>query len=172
MIGIDDEERDGSSRGWFLRAAAFVGDFGHPFYAEERQRDVWNEACAFGLQLTIWTALLAGTATVWVVGAPAVPFVMATLALVGFTSWATLLYATRLGVTLTGPDQVVRFRLVPYLAVSLLLAVGAWRATPGGSGFFSGFLTGTVVGLVGTIALVAIGALRQRRRLRGETPVS
>ena len=168
MRRVDDEERDGTSGGWFVRAAAFVGDFGHPFYAEERQRDVWNEACAFGLQLLIWTALLVGTATVWVVGAPAVPYVMVTLALVGVTSGATLLYATRLGVTLTGPDQVVRFRLVPYLAVSLLLALGAWRAAPGESGFFSGFLTGTVIGLVGAIALTAVGAVRQRRRLRAE----
>ena len=38
----------------FVRAARFVGDLGNPFYEEERQRDVWNEACAFGLQLLLW----------------------------------------------------------------------------------------------------------------------
>ena len=39
----------------FVRVAQFIGDFGNPFYDEERQRDVWNEACAFGLQLLLWS---------------------------------------------------------------------------------------------------------------------
>ena len=30
--------------GWFVRAAAAIGDLSNPFYGEERQRDVWNEA--------------------------------------------------------------------------------------------------------------------------------
>ena len=40
-----------------IRVAQFIGDFGNPFYDEERQRDVWNEACAFGLQLLLWSTL-------------------------------------------------------------------------------------------------------------------
>jgi hypothetical protein len=38
----------------FVRLAAGVGDLGNPFYREERQRDVWNEASAVGMQLTLW----------------------------------------------------------------------------------------------------------------------
>ncbi|MDQ3276230.1 MAG: hypothetical protein M3Q39_14700 [Actinomycetota bacterium] len=56
-----------------MRAAAGIGDFGNPFYAEERQRDVWNEASAFGLQLLLWLSMLTATISVWVFGAPAVP---------------------------------------------------------------------------------------------------
>ncbi len=47
-----------------VRMAHVVGDFGKPFYAEERQRDVWNEASAFGFQLVLWCALVVCTATV------------------------------------------------------------------------------------------------------------
>ncbi len=48
--------------GLIVRVAHVVGDFG-PFYAEERQRDVWNEVSAFGLQLVLWSTLGVGTAT-------------------------------------------------------------------------------------------------------------
>lgn len=53
-----------------VRAGHFVGDFGSPFYGEERQRDVWNEAQAFGLQLAVWATLTAATITVWSVAPP------------------------------------------------------------------------------------------------------
>jgi hypothetical protein len=77
--------------------AHVVGDFGNPFYAEERQRDVWNEASAFGFQLVVWVTLAVGTATVWLVGAPAVPYVGAALVLLG----------TSCGLTVTGAATVL-----------------------------------------------------------------
>ena len=45
----------------FLRWARVVADFGSPFYREERQRDVWNEASALGFQAGVWLTLLAAT---------------------------------------------------------------------------------------------------------------
>ncbi len=41
------------SQSWIVRSAELIGDLGNPFYAEERQRDVWNEASAVGLQLLL-----------------------------------------------------------------------------------------------------------------------
>src|SRR5919112_6877143 len=82
----------------FVRVAQFVGDFGNPFYAEERQRDVWNEACAFGLQLLLWLTLGAAVVVVWVVGAPAVPYAQGALVLLGTVSLLTIAYAHRRGV--------------------------------------------------------------------------
>ncbi len=35
-----------NDRSLFVRAAAAVGDLGNPFYDEERQREVWNEAAS------------------------------------------------------------------------------------------------------------------------------
>ena len=97
-----------------VRMAHVVGDFGNPFYAEERQRDVWNEASAFGFQLVIWVALAVGTATVWLVGAPAVPYVGAVMVLLGISCGLTVAYAQHLGVELTGRDRMLRWRLLPY----------------------------------------------------------
>ena len=67
----------------FVRLAHVVGNFGNPFYAEERQRDVWNEASAFGFQLVLWCALVVSTGAVWVVGATAVPYACVAMLLVG-----------------------------------------------------------------------------------------
>lgn len=53
----------------FVRLAAGVGDLGNPFYREEPQRDVWNEASAVGMQLTLWAGMAAATVMVWLGGA-------------------------------------------------------------------------------------------------------
>lgn len=47
------------------RAAAAIADFANPFYGEERQRDIANEADAFGFWLLFWTLLWAAGATCW-----------------------------------------------------------------------------------------------------------
>ena len=74
------------SRNWFVRAAAVIGDLSNPFYAEERQRDVWNEASAVALQVLLFLNLLGATAAVWIVGADALPYVYALLAMIGIAS--------------------------------------------------------------------------------------
>ena len=79
-------------RDWFVRLAGVVGDFGNPFYGEERQRDVWNEASAFGLQLVLWLGLLTSTALVWVGGSDTVPYAVGLLGIIGFTALATIGY--------------------------------------------------------------------------------
>ena len=111
-----------------VRAARFVGDFGNPFYDEERQRDVWNEASAFGLQLMIWMTLVAATVTVWVVGRPSLPYVQGGLLLLGVSCLLSIAYATRLGVDITAPAHLLRWRMVPYLLGVVVFAVGMLRA--------------------------------------------
>ena len=81
------------SHTWFVRAATVIGDLSNPFYREERQRDVWNEAAAVALQVILWLSLLAATAAVWVIGADALPYVNAMMAIVGIASWIAILYA-------------------------------------------------------------------------------
>ena len=141
-----------------VRLAHAVGDFGNPFYAEERHRDVWNEASAFGLQLLLWAVLLASTVTVWVVGAPSVPYVCSALALVGVVCGLTMAYAQRLGVTLTGGVRVLRWRLLPYLALLVALVVGVLRGSAGG--FSTSFATGLLIG-AGLAVIVLVVRLRR-----------
>lgn len=44
----EDETTLAATDGVFMPVAAVLGDLDRPFYAEERERDVWNEASAVG----------------------------------------------------------------------------------------------------------------------------
>ena len=144
-----------------VRVARFVGDFSNPFYAEERQRDVWNEASAFGLQLVIWCALTVSTATVWVVGAPSVPYVGAAMVLVGAVCGLTVAYAQHLGVDLTAREHLRRWRMLPYALLVVALLVGLLRAQeePLEPSTLAGMATGAAVGV-----LAAVVGLRRSRQ--------
>ena len=151
------------SDGWFVRAAGMVGDLGNPFYREERQRDVWNEASAVGLQLVLWLGLAAVAAMVWLGGAPALPYALAVLVVLGAASWVSVLYAHKLGVRVDDAGRVLRLRLVPYGVLLVLILVGAVRAAPT-SGFGASFAWGAAAGGVVAVLWLAWSGLRARRR--------
>ena len=136
-----------------VRAARFVGDFSNPFYAEERQRDVWNEASAFGLQLVVWCALAVSTATVWIVGAPSVPYVCAAMLLVGAVCGLTVAYAQHLGVHLTSREHLLRWRMLPYALLVVALFAGLLRAQdePLDPSTLAGVATGATVGVLAAV---------------------
>lgn len=148
-----------------LRAAGTIGDLGHPFYAEERQRDVWNEASAVGLQLVLLLGLAAAAAMVWLGGAPGLPYAVAMLSVLGAGSGASLLYARKLGVEVNDPGGVLRLRLVPY---AVLLVVGVGRTAPP-EGFSSGLAIGIVVGSGAALFALTGSGLRARHRRRRDT---
>ena len=167
-MSADDDLGTGRRFGWFVRAADAIGDLSSPFYREERQRDVWNEASAVGLQLTLWLALAAATAMVWLGGAESLPYAFTVLGVVGAASWVTLLYAGALGVTVDDAS-LLRLRLVPYLVLMVLFLVGAARVAPS-DGFVGGLVQGGVWGAAAGGALAVFftlrGGLRARRRQR------
>ncbi len=152
----------------FMRFASAVADFGDPFYAEERQRDVWNEASAFGFQFLLWGGLALSAAMLWIGGSASLPYVEALLIMVGLGSAMTIGYARRLGVTAWGNVSVNRTRYVLLGLVLLALVVGLVRAVlseTGGSADAS-TLAGAAVG-AGTVVLVAVLiAWRARRQGR------
>lgn len=149
--------------GPLVRAARAIGDFDNPFYDEERQRDVWNEASAFGFQLVLIATLLATTVTIWVVGAPALRYVQGAVILVGLASILTIGYASRLGVDVTQPQRLVRVRMVPVALVLVALIVGMLRASA------TDLSASTVAGMVTGAAVVAglAGAAYGFRRRTG-----
>jgi hypothetical protein len=149
--------------GWFEAVAGLIGDLGHPFYEEERQRDVWNEASAVGLQLTLWLGFAVATAMVWLGGAPALPYAATVVVVLGVAGGVTVLYASRLGVRLDDPRGILRLRLIPYAGLLLAYFVGVMRAAPS-DGFFGGFVEGMVLGSALAVAWLVGGALRARRR--------
>lgn len=150
--------------GWFERTAAVVGDLGNPFYAEERQRDVWNEASALGLQVATWLGLGAATVMVWVGGASAVPYAVTMFAVIGVTALVTIAYARRLGVEVEEPHRMMRLRLVPYVLLVALFVLGIvrTRAFDSSASFLSGVAAGTAV----AVAALALSVVRARRRER------
>ena len=156
------------SCGWFVKAAGMVGDLGNPFYREERQRDVWNEASAVGLQLVLWLGLGAVAAMVWLGGPPALPSAVAVLVVLGAASGVGVLYAHKLGVRVDDAGRVLRLRLVPYGVLLMLFLVGAMRAAPT-SGFGAGFAWGAAGGgAVAMLCLVRSGLRARRRKQRGD----
>jgi hypothetical protein len=159
------------SSGWFIRAAAVIGDLSNPFYREERQRDVWNEASVVALQVLLSLNLLAATGAVWLVGADALPSVYALVAMVGIAGGIAILYPWSLGVHVEDRQWVSWRRLVPLFVVAGLLAVGMLRAQAGSLGVddwstVAGMITGASVVVV--LFLLVARYARRRTGGRGE----
>lgn len=158
------EQTQAPRDGWFMRLAGAIGDLGHPFYDEERQRDVWNEASAVGFQLMLLLGLAAATAMVWLGGVTALPYAVTVVCLIGFASVVTLAYTHLLGVR---PDEleVLRIRLVPYAVLIVLFVVGVYRAAPDGEGPAASFAKGVAQGAVlAVLGLLVAGVVARRRR--------
>jgi hypothetical protein len=156
---LENVERDG----WFVTAAGMVGDLGNPYYREERQRDVWNEAAAVGLQVVLWLGLGTAAAMVWLGGATALPYAVAVLVVLGTASGVSILYARTLGVRVDDAGRLLRLRLVPYCVLLVLFLVGAMRAVPT-SGFGAGLAWGAAAGGALTVLWLVGSGLRARRR--------
>jgi hypothetical protein len=152
------------SPSWFIRMAGVIGDLSNPFYGEERQRDVWNEASAVALQVLLCLNLLAATAAVWIVGADALPYVYALLAMIGIASWIAILYSWSLGVHVENRTWVSRRRKVPVLVVAVVLAAGMLRAETGHVFADWSTIAGMITGAAATLALFMAVAWYVRRR--------
>lgn len=149
--------------GRFVSLAASIGDLANPFYQEERQRDVWNEAGAVGLQIAVWLSTAAATAMVWLGGRSALPYAVTTFAVTGIASGFALAYAARLGVRTDDPRWFRPRHLVPYAVLFSAFFAGLVHAAPTGA-FGSGLAVGIAAG--GTLALICAitGMVRARRR--------
>ncbi len=160
-----EEQMDVGQDDWFVRAAGVVGDLGNPFYREERERDVWNEASAVGLQLILWLGLAAAAGMVWLGGASALPYAIVVFSILGAGSGVGALYARRLGVRVSAKGRVLRLRLVPYVALVVLFLVGVLRHAPS-SGFGAGFGRGLAVGGAAGVVALVWSEIRARRHDR------
>jgi hypothetical protein len=141
----------------FLRAARQIGD-------------VWNEASAFGFQLALVTALLFSTVCIWLVGRPALPYVQAGVVLTGAISWATILYAQRLGVDVLQSTRVNRVRMVPFAALAVVLVVGMLRVTGDGTTWDAATAAGAATGAALALGLTALAVWRVRRAAAADDP--
>jgi hypothetical protein len=158
------------SQNWFVRAAAVIGDLSNPFYREERQRDVWNEASAVAFQVLIWLHLTTATAVVWFVGEDALPYVYALIAMIGLASWVALLYAGSLGVHVEKTSWVSWRRMLPALVMVALLAIGLVRTQAGHAEIDDwSTVAGMVTGAAFALGVFAVGGWYTKRRLRAHS---
>jgi hypothetical protein len=119
---------DGGTSGPFERFATRVGDLDSPFYDEERERDVWNEASAVAFQLLVWASPLVAAAVLWIGGAG----VLAPVALM-LIPWAAaagmaLAYAQRHRVDPANDRALSAGRLWAWAGVMVVLGGGVLRA--------------------------------------------
>lgn len=142
----------------FGRAAAVVADLDSPFYAEERQRDVWNEASAVGFQTMLWGGLVLSCAMVWVGGRPLVGWTVALLALVAAAAHLTLVHANRQGVAGTEGATWKRPRLALAGALYLGTVVGVVVRADLGTSTLAGVAVGALVALVALVVAARRGA--------------
>ncbi|MCD2189158.1 MULTISPECIES: hypothetical protein [Actinomycetospora] len=137
----------------FDRFTTRIGDLDHPLYAEERQRDVWNEASAVGLQLLLWTLGLAAVVAAWAGGRDAFPYVLGMTLPMGLAGLVVLTYAARHGLDVrTAQVRAGRGRLVAAAVLLLALATGMLRTTDLGGATLAGLVVGAGLVLVVTVA--------------------
>lgn len=157
--------------GTFMRVAAQIGDLSSPFYDEERQRDVWNEASAVGLQVAVWLSLVTASVLVWAGGTEQVPLAIGICALAVVPALVTESYARRLGVRVD-PGETNRARLLVLAMLVTIFSLGMARAwlgdfPPSGGfvpGFRSGLAMGAAVGSLTALVATTIAYLEHRRR--------
>lgn len=169
----DPENDPRNSR--FVRAASVVGDLDSPFYAEERDRDVWNEASAVGFQVLLWGIPLVAAAALWISGVAALLPAGLVLALWLTAALVVLAYADRFGVDPNERTPLIAGRRAMFAAVLGVLGTGVVRAaldleTAGGSAATS-FLRGMGQGMAATAVvlclLLLVLVVRDARRSRG-----
>ena len=146
------------------RVARRIGDLDHPFYAEERQREVWNEGSAVGFQAMLWGTLALSAAMAWAGGPGTGPWAVGLLAVAGAASLLAVGYVNGRHVTGMEGGRILRVRTV--LAIALYAAAVAGlvvRQFPGGDGFSGGFSTGLGLGC-GAAVVGLLAALWRSRR--------
>lgn len=167
---MTDEREPDPRRSRFVRAASVVGDFDSPFYDEERDRDVWNEASAIGFQLLLWGVPLIAAASLWIVGSAALLPIGLLLGLWGAAAAVVLSYAQRFGVDPNDRTSLIGGRHAMFLALLGLLGTGVVRAgldlevvgsSPAAS-FIRGMGQGMTVSAVALCLLLVVLLVRDR----------
>lgn len=136
------------------RAASAIADLNSPFYAEERQRDVWNEASAVGFQAMLWCMLGLVCAMVWIGGQALFGWALTLLLLTGLSSWLAVLHANRLGVTGWEGARLRRPRML--VVTALIVATGVGVVVRSDAALSPSGIAGGVVGFA--VAMAGAGA--------------
>lgn len=164
---MSDEQAAPPAHGRFLSASETIGDLDNPFYDDERQREVWNEASAVGFQVMLWLALAAAAAMVWIGGAPSLPYALTLFGVAGVGSLVVLAYTRAYRVDAWATTRVNRGRMILLVALITGLVAGVVRALPD-NGFGGGLGIGVACGALLAAAGGLAGAWSTRLRAQQE----
>lgn len=154
----------------FVRAARFVGDLDDEFYADELQRDAWNEASAVGLQSLLWIGLISAAILPYAAGVTGAWVALGILLALIVASTVVQGYARSRGVEVYSAQEFRRPRLaiavILYLVGSLGAIVRLFDTFGDGSlATWVGLATGAAAG---ACVSIVIFKLRQRRVRKAE----
>lgn len=151
----------------FVKAMRFVGELDSEFYADERQREVWNEASAIGFQFLSWALLAAAAVLPWVAGRTGAWVALGLLVAWAVGGFVVLTYARALEVDVYVVARLWTVRSIVTVAVYLVGAAGViLRLYLADAPDLGGTITGGAVGAAGGVAAVAWQISRTRRRAR------
>lgn len=151
----------------FVKSMRFVGELDSEFYADERQREVWNEASAIGFQFLNWSLLIAAAILPWTAGRTGAWIALGLLAGWAVGGFVVLAYARALDVDVYVVAKLWTPRSIVTVAVYLVGAAGViLRLVLADTADLGGTITGGLVGGVGGVAAVAWQISRTRRQAR------
>ncbi len=153
----------------FMKAMRFVGDLDDEFYADERQRDVWNEASAVGFQVLNWGLVIAAAVLPWAAGRTGAWIALGLLVAWATASFLVQSYARHLNVDVYVVMPLWSPRSVAMVAVYLVAAAGViLRLVLADSSEMGSTLSGALVGGAFGVAAVLWWISRSRRNARRE----
>jgi hypothetical protein len=152
----------------FVRAARFVGDLDDEFYADELQRDAWNEASAVGFQSLLWIGLVSAAILPYVAGVTGAWIAIGMIVALVTVSYVVIGYARARGIDMYTVQKLRRSRIGVFVLLYLVGAVGAGLRLllHYGHGSLAPVLIGASVGLVGGLAGVVVGIKGRKRQAR------
>ncbi|WP_024796169.1 hypothetical protein [Tomitella biformata] len=150
-----------------VTTARFVGDLDSEFYADERQREVWNEASAVGFQVLNWALVIAAAILPWAAGRTGAWIALGLLVGWVAVSFLVLAYARALEVDLYVVASLWTPRSVVMVAVYLVGALGViLRLVLADTSDLGGTIAGGAVGAALAAVGVSWGISRTRRKAR------
>ncbi|OZE91496.1 hypothetical protein CH302_25820 [Rhodococcus sp. 15-2388-1-1a] len=151
----------------FVRAARFVGDLDDEFYADELQRDAWNEASAVGFQSLLWIGLIAGAILPFTAGVTGAWVALGLFFALNTVSFVVLGYAKVRGVDMYASQKLGRARIAFAGLLFFLSGAGAaLRLLAHYGGNLQSLWIGAAIGAPIGLAAGVVGIRNRRRRVR------
>ena len=152
----------------FVTASRFVGDLDDEFYADELQRDIWNEASAVGFQSLLWIGLISSAVLPFAAGVTGAWIALGLFLVLIAVSLVVSGYARVRGVDMYASQKLRRVRLALAGLLFFLGGSGATRrllAHYGGGNLQSLWIGAAIAAPVG-LAAGLVGVRNRRRQVR------